>query len=211
MLYGAHLNLRVICDKLPNGSGGPPFTFFMHNISGTKSLIRKHNIARRNGLDPYVCLSFSNIIVKRLKEQIDFTHDIIALYHPIQNEVNVLPLLHEAGNFCFPVVVEATRQLAFYAYAAESSFIKGKYGIMQPAQVKPCKPTVIIVPLVAFDRRGHRIGYGGGYYDATLTALREKAIVKAIGVAYSFQEIDAVAEEMFDAKLDVIVTEKESI
>jgi len=73
------------------------------------------------------------------------------------------------------------------------------------------EPDIIFAPLAAFDRKGYRLGYGGGLYDATLNALRAKHPVTAIGVAYAVQEADSIPIEDHDQKLDFIVTERETI
>lgn len=89
---------------------------------------------------------------------------------------------------------------------------KNCHDVMQPMEsAAECQPDIIIVPLVAFDRKGFRIGYGGGYYDTTLAVLHKQRKITTIGAAFSFQETSAVPVEPFDAKLDIIVTEKEII
>ena len=80
-----------------------------------------------------------------------------------------------------------------------------------PADAEIVEPDVLFVPLAAFDRRGHRIGYGAGFYDRTLAALRAKKEIVAIGIAYSAQEVLFVPNDEFDEPLDMIVTEKDTI
>ena len=88
----------------------------------------------------------------------------------------------------------------------------GPLGYQIPPEEAPeVQPDVLLVPLLAFDRRGFRLGYGGGFYDRTLEKLRALKKVTAIGVAYAGQEIDAVPYEEFDQRLDWIMTEKETI
>ena len=88
----------------------------------------------------------------------------------------------------------------------------GPYGIQEPkctaVQVCPC---LVLVPMLAFDRNGFRLGYGGGYYDRTLAELRAKRKIVAVGVAYSKQEVDVIPATDFDQRLDWIVTEREAI
>ena len=86
----------------------------------------------------------------------------------------------------------------------------GRYGVeIPPAGAPVFRPDVVLVPLVAFDRRGNRLGYGAGYYDRTLERLRQmSARLHVIGVAYAFQEVESIEPEPHDQKLDVIVTEK---
>ena len=70
-------------------------------------------------------------------------------------------------------------------------------------------PDIVLTPMLAFDRTGHRIGYGGGYYDATLTALSERHRFRAIGVAFSFQEVEMIPAEVSDYRLQAVITEQE--
>ena len=88
----------------------------------------------------------------------------------------------------------------------------GVWGIKEPrADAAEVAPDILIVPLLAFDRRGHRIGYGAGYYDMTIHALRAIKPVLAVGIAFAAQEIDAVPVTPRDARLDLVLTEREVI
>jgi 5-formyltetrahydrofolate cyclo-ligase len=88
----------------------------------------------------------------------------------------------------------------------------GQWGIREPTPDAPeVAPDILIVPLAAFDRNGHRIGYGAGYYDLTINALRAKKPVVAIGIAYAAQEIPQVPATARDARLDLVLTERETI
>jgi len=86
--------------------------------------------------------------------------------------------------------------------------VMGTFGAMIPATGDWIEPEVLIVPLLAFDRRGFRLGYGGGFYDRTIEALRAKGPVTAIGFAFAAQEVDEVPTEPTDQRLDLIVTEQ---
>ncbi len=88
----------------------------------------------------------------------------------------------------------------------------GQWGIREPAPEAPeVAPDILIVPLAAFDRAGHRIGYGAGYYDMTINALRARKKVIAIGIAFAAQEISSVPATERDARLDLVLTEREVI
>ncbi len=88
----------------------------------------------------------------------------------------------------------------------------GQWGIREPMPEAPeVAPDILIVPLAAFDRAGHRIGYGAGYYDMTINALRAKKKVVAIGIAFAAQEIPKVPATERDARLDLVLTEREVI
>lgn len=88
----------------------------------------------------------------------------------------------------------------------------GAYGIMEPSGGGMIVPNVILVPLVAFDRRGYRLGYGAGYYDATIAHLKHtNPSLLTIGVGYSFQEVERLPNEAHDERLSLVVTDKEVI
>ena len=87
--------------------------------------------------------------------------------------------------------------------------VPGAFGARVPKASEPVVPDVVIVPMLAFDRNGHRLGYGGGFYDRTLAALRAQQDVFAVGLAYAAQELKGLPFEATDAPLDAIVTERE--
>ena len=82
------------------------------------------------------------------------------------------------------------------------------YGIPEPIKKKPVNPDVLFVPLVAFDRKGFRLGYGGGFYDRYIKKLEKRKSFLSIGFAYSFQKINKIPKESFDKPLDLVITEK---
>jgi 5-formyltetrahydrofolate cyclo-ligase len=89
---------------------------------------------------------------------------------------------------------------------------RGQWGIREPkADAAEVEPDILLVPLLAFDRAGHRIGYGAGYYDLTIAALRERKPIIAIGLAFAAQEVPAVPATPRDARLDLVLTEREVI
>ncbi len=138
--------------------------------------------------------------------------DIIALYRPIQSELDPTPLiiaLQEQGVVtCFPVVIAADTPLEFRAADSGTRFIKGAFGAEIPDDTASrVTPSLVIAPLLAFDRALYRLGYGGGFYDRTLEKLRGAQTTRAYGYAYSAQEADQVPIEPTDQKLDGIVTE----
>lgn len=141
--------------------------------------------------------------------------DIVALYWPKDHEFDTLPLLHnllKSGVSCaLPVVVQGTRELSFIKWDETIAMEKGAYGIMQPvmnADTTEVIPTIIGVPLLAFDRKGHRLGYGGGYYDATIQKLRQNnAALRTVGICYAQQAVlFNLPIEEHDQPLDWIVT-----
>jgi 5-formyltetrahydrofolate cyclo-ligase len=136
----------------------------------------------------------------------------VAGFHPMPPEIDVLPSLawfaghgHRVG---LPVVVGRGEPLIFRFWLPGAPLERGVLGIPFPPADRPVlEPDILLVPMIAFDRRGNRLGYGGGYYDRTLEALRAEGPILAIGVGFSFQEIDEVPTDGFDQKLDAIATE----
>ncbi|SOB99531.1 5-formyltetrahydrofolate cyclo-ligase [Rhodobacter sp. JA431] len=132
----------------------------------------------------------------------------LAGYMPIRTEIDPRRVMEgHSGPVGVPVILGPGRGLIFRKWTAQTPLIEGEYGAAIPQDGPEITPRVLIVPLVAFDRRGYRLGYGGGFYDRTLEALRAKGPTTAIGYAFSAQEIDEVPIEPTDQPLDLIVTE----
>ena len=138
----------------------------------------------------------------------------IACYVAYRNEIDCLPLIREiwrADKACYlPVLVDG-KKLVFARYREEDVLLPNKFGILEPAgtaeRIVPEKLDVVVTPLIAFDRAGHRLGTGGGYYDRTFAVLRDQA--RLVGVAYSAQEAASLPGDEWDVKLQSVVTEKE--
>ena len=136
---------------------------------------------------------------------------IIAAYSPIKDEFDIWPLLkglYEDGkHIALPVIKAPNHPLIFREWTPRSVMKKDRYGVSYPADGKEVTPQLILVPLLAFTATGERLGYGGGYYDRTLEALRRNSEVFACGVAYAGQEVAKLPTDAYDAKLDGILTE----
>lgn len=139
-------------------------------------------------------------------------HDvqIISGYMPIRTEIDPLPAmdaLHRAGKtICVPVIVAAGQPLTFRVWTPDCVLEPGPFGAQVPRDGATVEPELLIAPLVAFDRAGNRLGYGGGFYDRTLEKLRAKRTTPAIGFAFAAQELELTPEPT-DQPLDAIVTE----
>ena len=138
-------------------------------------------------------------------------------YWPIGSEIDARPLmarLSERGHALgLPVVEAPGRPLLFRSWRPGEPLEKAGFGLSEPAADKaPVTPGLLLVPLLGFDRRGFRLGYGGGFYDRTLERLRAAApATLAVGLAFAAQEVEAVPLEPTDQRLDWIVTEREAI
>jgi len=141
---------------------------------------------------------------------------IVSGFFPIRSEINPLPLMRKlaavGAKLALPVVVGRGKPLILRAYAFGDPLISGQWGIREPAADAPeAIPDAMLVPLAAFDRTGHRIGYGAGYYDMTIAKARARKPVTAIGIAFAAQEIERVPATPRDERLDLVLTEREVI
>jgi len=135
-------------------------------------------------------------------------------YWPLRDELDPRPILSALAargqRLCLPVVVESGAALVFRGWRPDMSLEPAAFGTQVPGADCPVlEPDVLLVPLLAFDRRGHRLGYGGGFYDRTLAGLRGRRPVLAVGLAFAAQEVDEVPVEAGDQPLDRVVTERE--
>ncbi|WP_170450816.1 5-formyltetrahydrofolate cyclo-ligase [Ruegeria arenilitoris] len=131
-------------------------------------------------------------------------------YMPIRTEIDPLPAMAEAaayGPVGVPVIQGAGRPLRFSRWTPEGPLKDGPFGAKVPETDDYFDPEILIVPLVAFDPQGGRLGYGGGFYDRTLEGLRAKRPTLAVGFAFDAQEAEALPLEPTDQPLDMIVTE----
>lgn len=129
-------------------------------------------------------------------------------YMPMRTEIDPLPAMaaHQ-GPVGVPVIMAAATPLRFREWSPGCALMEGGFGAQIPVDGAWIDPSVVIVPLLAFDAAGYRLGYGGGFYDRTLEVLRARHPTIAIGFAFSAQEVDAVPIEATDQPLDMIVTE----
>lgn len=140
---------------------------------------------------------------------------IVSGFMPYKSEITTVPLLNrlrrDGWQTCLPVVVAAGEPLVFRAWNPGEALVPGVWGIpAPPPSAAEVLPDVLLVPLLAFDRAGYRLGYGGGFYDRTLAKLRAIKEVVAVGVAYHAQMVDQVPRAGYDAPLDYVMTEEET-
>jgi 5-formyltetrahydrofolate cyclo-ligase len=141
---------------------------------------------------------------------------IVSGFMPMRSEISPLPLLRKleaaGAKLALPVVAGRGKPLTMRAWAFGDALETGVWNIPQPRASAPVvDPDILIVPLLAFDRSGHRIGYGAGYYDMTINRLRGLKTITAIGIAFAAQEIPTVPATERDARLDLVLTERETI
>jgi 5-formyltetrahydrofolate cyclo-ligase len=137
---------------------------------------------------------------------------IVAGYRPLGGEIDPLPLMRRltaaGARLALPVATARDAALCFRAYAPGDRLAPDFCGIEAPTTEAPLvRPDLVIVPLLAFDHAGGRIGQGGGHYDRTLAALRAEGPTFALGLAFAGQEVAAIPGEPHDQRLDAILTE----
>lgn len=138
----------------------------------------------------------------------------ISGYMPIRTEIDPIPVmtkLCQSGFMTVPVIEAAGTPLKFRQWTPICEMVAGPFGAKVPATGAWLEPEVLIVPLIAFDRSGGRLGYGGGFYDRTLQMLRARRPTIAVGFAYADQESDELPLEVTDQPLDAIVTSSETL
>ncbi len=143
-------------------------------------------------------------------------HRFASGYWPVGSELDDRPILHALSDagvvVALPCVVAPGAALVFREWRKDGSLIDGAYDIPQPPASQPeVTPSIVVVPLLAFDDRGHRLGSGLGFYDRTLEALRREGAVLAVGVAYAAQRMARLQELPTDQPLDWLVTEEAAV
>jgi len=141
---------------------------------------------------------------------------IVSGFSPMKTEINPIPLMRKlaaaGAKLALPCIAGRGHPLVMRAWDFGAALASGQWGIREPTpEAAEVAPDILIVPLACFDRIGHRIGYGAGYYDMTIHALRAKKKITAIGVAFAAQEIPQVPATERDERLDLVLTEREVI
>ncbi|TAG18631.1 MAG: 5-formyltetrahydrofolate cyclo-ligase [Rhodobacterales bacterium] len=134
---------------------------------------------------------------------------VLSGYMPMRTEIDPLPAMaaHQ-GTVGVPVIIGKGQPLRFREWSPGARMVEGAFKALIPEEGAWVEPEVLIVPMLAFDARGYRLGYGGGFYDRTLEGLRAKGPVLAVGFAFAAQEVAEVPIDATDQRLDVMVTEK---
>lgn len=138
---------------------------------------------------------------------------VVSAFFPYKSEIDTRPLLGklagEGWTTCLPIVIALDEPLIFRRWMPGQPTTPGMWDIPQPTDdADLVEPDVLLVPMMAFDRLGFRLGYGGGFYDRTLDVLRAKRTITAIGVAYAAQGVDALPHDSHDQVLDYVLTER---
>jgi 5-formyltetrahydrofolate cyclo-ligase len=185
-------------------------------IKDAKAQLRREAQARRDALPAETRKAAAETIAARPFPLPVAPGTIVSGFMPLKSEINPLPLLRKlagaGARLALPVVAGRGKPLIMRSWQWAAPLAAGVWGIREPPPEAPqVDPDILLVPLLAFDRNGYRIGYGAGYYDLTLTHLRAKKPITAVGIAFAAQEVEAVPRTGFDARLDLVLTENETI
>ena len=183
------------------------------NIATDKATLRCEALARRHAAAKDSAQAGDSLRDRFLSAISLPARAVVSGFWPMGDEIDVRPLLEaliaRSHPVALPTVVRRGEALVFRAWRPGDALAGGTLGTSVPAADQPeLRPQIVITPLLAFDARGFRVGYGAGYYDMTLAQLRAAGNVLAVGVGYDAQEVDTVPIEDWDQPLDWIVTER---
>ena len=186
------------------------------SIDDLKKTIRRDAVARRDALPAAERAKAAETIAARPFPIAIKPGAIVSGFSSLKSEINPVPLMRkladQGAQLALPVVAGKGKPLIMRAWSFGEPLDSGVWGIREPkADAREVEPDILIVPLLAFDRTGNRIGYGAGYYDLTISKLRAMKPTVAIGIAYAAQEIAAVPVTPRDAPLDLVLTEREIV
>lgn len=192
-------------------------------LSRQKAAFRKHASQRRKQAASELAESHAEVIASALWDAfdqlfLDPAAHIISGYLPIGSEIDVLPLLEalrrRGADICLPCVVEKDTPLVFRPWKPEDPLVDEAFGTKAPHPDLPTLvPSIMLVPLLAFDQTGRRMGYGGGFYDRTISLHRaqSKKPLTVIGCAFAAQQFDEIPGDALDQPMDAIITEAGAI
>jgi len=188
-----------------------------HNDPHAKATLRAAALAARDALSDAQRVAAAQALARRGLPVEIAPGATVAGYSPIRSELDPTPLMQklaaEGARLALPVITARGQSLRFRVWHPGDRLLPGPLGILEPSPAAAdIVPDIVLVPLAAFDRTGHRIGYGAGHYDRTLAQLHKSNKSKAfaaIGLAFAAQEVEAVPALQHDVPLDFVLTETE--
>jgi len=175
-------------------------------VSKTKTRKKILNLRKKKYQNNYN-INFSNLMNILNKEKIN--KGTIGGYFPVNYEIDDLNILKKLKSKNYKIsmpVIKKNNQLDFYIWSSQLPMKINKYGILEPLKSRLVYPDVLLVPIVAFDNRKFRLGYGGGYYDRYIEKIKNKKKFLSIGLAFEFQKVKKLKIHKFDQKLNIILT-----
>ncbi len=177
----------------------------MNKLEIRKKILK---IRKKNNIQDFR-IDFEYIL--RILKKNKTSNKIVGGYYPYNYEVNVINILEKFEKYNYqislPRIKKNSRMDLFY-WSTKDPLMINRYGIPEPTSDKILYPSILLVPLVAFDKQFNRIGYGGGFYDRYIKKLKKNKNIITIGIAYSFQKVKKIPINKKDMKLDFIITEK---
>jgi 5-formyltetrahydrofolate cyclo-ligase len=185
-------------------------------IQAEKERLRRAAAARRDALPADARMAAAEAIAARVFPIAVAPGAFVSGFMPLKSEISPLPLMHNlTGNgakLALPRIIGRGSPLSMHAWEFGAPLDRGQWGIREPKPDAPeVDPDILLVPLLAFDRAGYRIGYGAGYYDRTIHRLRALKKVAAVGIAFAAQEVPEIPKTPRDERLDLVLTEREVI
>lgn len=181
-----------------------------------KRRLRTQAVHKRSEIALDHALWCAQEVVRRFRDLPLPENPVVSAYWPMKTELDLRPLmasLYAKGvPVCLPVVAEKDEPLLFRRWEPDARLVAGPYGTEQPDEkYETVEPNVLLLPLLAFDRTGGRLGYGGGFYDRTVARLRATGNPVVVGAAFAEQEIESVPLEDTDEKMNFILTQDEIV
>jgi 5-formyltetrahydrofolate cyclo-ligase len=181
-----------------------------------KTLLRSEGTARRDALPAEERKAAAEAIAVRPFPLAIARGSIVSGFMPLKSEINPLPLMQklaeQGARLALPGIAGRGKPLLMRAWEFGAPLDRGQWGIREPkADAPEVEPDILLVPLLAFDRAGFRLGYGAGYYDMTIHWLRGLKPITAIGIAFAVQEVPKIPTTPRDERLDLVLTEREVI
>jgi 5-formyltetrahydrofolate cyclo-ligase len=181
-------------------------------VGELKAALRREVMARRRAVHAARGNEAAFALAVRICKEISAKGKKVAGYWPLGDEIDCRPALtalKTAGaEVALPVVAGQGQVLIFRAWSPGDVLDPGPFGTAHPGtRAAIVAPTLLLLPLIAFDATGHRLGYGAGYYDRTVAALRRERPILAVGIAYDEQEVDAVPADLHDQRMDAVITD----
>jgi 5,10-methenyltetrahydrofolate synthetase len=188
----------------------PAFVKDASDPAAFRAALRQEKLAARRALDGTCHAALTARIEAHLRAWLGaHAPACLAFCAPINNEFDARPLAAEliaqGWRAAMPVVVAIDAPMTFHAWTPDAAMTNDRYGIPIPSSGENVAPDIVLLPLVAFDDAGFRLGYGGGYFDRTLAALVPRPI--AIGVGFELARTASIRPQPHDLPLDLIVTE----
>jgi 5-formyltetrahydrofolate cyclo-ligase len=185
-------------------------------IEHAKAELRVEARGRRDALPASARAAAARAIAARPFPVALTPRTIVSGFMPLGSEISPIALMRKlaaaGAQLALPVVCGRGKPLSMRAFGFGQRLVPGVWGIREPAaDAAEVLPDILLVPLLAFDRSGQRIGYGAGYYDLTIAALRARKSITACGLAFAAQEVASVPTTSRDARLDLVLTEREVI